>query len=85
MTFILNLRWGGWGGAGQREYFPAYDYADAYRLVIATPTDATKEPFRHWVAPADDEYLADLAEAVVERFGAPNIRSFWLVGDSQGG
>ncbi len=85
VTFILSLHGGGSVGAWQREYFPAYDYADTYRLVIATPTAATKEPFRHWVAAADDEYLADLAEAVVERFGAPNISSFWLVGHSQGG
>ena len=85
VTFVLNLHGGGSVGAWQREYFPAYDYADAYRLVIATPSAATKEPFRHWVASADDEYLVDLAEAVVERFGAPSIRSFWLVGHSQGG
>ena len=56
----------------------AYDYADAYRLVIATPSAATKQPFRHWVAAADDEYLVDLAEAVVERFGVPNsVPSGW--------
>jgi pimeloyl-ACP methyl ester carboxylesterase len=85
VTFILNLHGGGSVGAWQSEYFSAYDYADAYRLVIATPSAATKEPFRHWVAAADDEYLADLAEAVIERFGARNIRSFWLVGHSQGG
>ena len=85
VTFILNLHGGGSVGAWQREYFPAYDYADAYRLVIATPSAATKEPIRHWAAEADDEYLADLVEAVVERFGARNIRSFWLVGHSQGG
>jgi pimeloyl-ACP methyl ester carboxylesterase len=85
VTFILNLHGGGSVGAWQREYFPAYNHADTYRLIIATPTAATKEPFRHWVAAADDQYLADLAEAVVERFVAPNIRSFWLVGHSQGG
>jgi pimeloyl-ACP methyl ester carboxylesterase len=85
VTFILNLHGGGSVGAWQREYFPAYDYVDAYRLVIATPSAATKEPIRHWAAGPDDEYLADLVEAVVERFGARNIRSFWLVGHSQGG
>jgi pimeloyl-ACP methyl ester carboxylesterase len=85
LTFILNLHGVGSVGAWQREYFPAYNHADAYRLVSATPTAATKEPFRHWVAAADDEYLADLAEAVFDRFVAPSIRSFWLVGHSQGG
>ncbi len=85
MTFILNLHGGGSVGAWQREYFSAYEYADAYKLVIATPSAATKEPIRHWAAGADDEYLADLVEAVVERFGARYIRSFWLVGHSQGG
>ncbi len=85
VTFILNLHGGGSVGAWQREYFPACDYADAYRLVIATPSAATKEPIRHWAAEADDEYLADLVQAVVDRFGARDIRSFWLVGHSQGG
>ena len=37
VTFLLNLHGGGSVGAWQREYFPAYDYLDAYRLVIATP------------------------------------------------
>lgn len=85
VTFILNLHGGGSVGAWQREYFPAYDYADTCRLVIATPSAATTEPFRHWSAEADDEYLAALVEAVVERVGRGNIRSFWLVGHSQGG
>ena len=85
MTFILNLHGGGSVGVWQREYFPAYEYADAYRLVIATPSASTKEPIRHWAAEADDEYLADLVEAVLKRFGVQNIRSFWLVGHSQGG
>ena len=49
VTFILNLHGGGSVGAWQRLYFPAQDYADKYRLVIATPSAATKEPARRWV------------------------------------
>ena len=85
LTFLLSLHGGGSVGAWQREYFPAYEYCDALRLAIATPSAATREPTRHWAAEADDEYLIDLVEQVFERFGRKNIRSFWLVGHSQGG
>jgi pimeloyl-ACP methyl ester carboxylesterase len=85
VRFILSLHGGGSVGAWQREYFPAYDYVDAYRLVIATPSAATKEPMRHWPEQADDDYLVDLAESVVGRLGPTNICAFWLVGHSQGG
>ena len=54
LTFILNLHGGGSVGAWQRAYFPAVDYKDKYRLVIATPSAATKEPARRWVDEADD-------------------------------
>jgi hypothetical protein len=85
LTFLLNLHGGGSAGAWQREYFPAYDYVDAYRLAVATPTAATAEPMRRWEAEADDEYLRSLVELVFERFGRSRIRAFWLVGHSQGG
>lgn len=85
LTLLVSLHGGGSVGAWQREYFPAYDHADEHRLVIATPSCATKKPFRHWTAEADDGYLVDLVEAVVGRFGPERIRSFWMVGHSQGG
>ena len=46
VTFLLNLHGGGSVGAWQRAYFPAVDFKDKYRLVIATPSAATKEPAR---------------------------------------
>jgi hypothetical protein len=85
LTFILSLHGGGSNGKWQHEYFPAADFADKYRLVIATPTAATTEPARHWVSEADDKYLEGIVEAVFARFGKQNIRSFWLAGHSQGG
>jgi pimeloyl-ACP methyl ester carboxylesterase len=85
VTFLLNLHGGGSSGHWQREYFPAYDYADKYRLVVATPTAATREPSSHWTAEADDEYLERLVEQVFAHFGLARIRAFWLVGHSQGG
>ena len=85
VTFVLNLHGGGSVGRWQREYFPAYDYVDAYRLVVATPSAATREPTRHWAAEADDEYLVDLAEQILDRLGRARVRAFWLVGHSQGG
>jgi hypothetical protein len=85
VTFLLNLHGGGSFGAWQRLYFPASDYADRYRLVIATPTAATAEPMRRWEAEADDDHLRNVVELVLDRFGSDRVRSFWLVGHSQGG
>ena len=83
VTFILSLHGGGSVGAWQRLYFPAFDYADRYRLVIATPSAATKVPARRWVGEADDEHLRNIVRFMFDRYGA--VRSFWLVGHSQGG
>lgn len=85
LVFLLSLHGGGSNGKWQHEYFPAADYTDKYRLVIATPTAATTEPARHWASEADDKYLEGIVDAVFNRFGKANIRSFWLVGHSQGG
>jgi hypothetical protein len=56
------------------------DYKDKYRLVIATPNS----PTRVWSA-ADDEYLQNIVNFVIEQIGRENIKAFWLVGHSQGG
>lgn len=85
LTFILSLHGGGSVGAWQRAYFPATDFKDAYHLVIATPSAATKEPMRRWVAEADDEHLRNIVSHVFERYGSRNIARFWLAGHSQGG
>jgi hypothetical protein len=82
VTFLLSMHGGGSVGPWQREYFPAHLYAESHRLVVATPSAATKEPFRHWVADADDEHLREIVESVHDRF---DVASFWLVGHSQGG
>lgn len=85
LTFLLNLHGGGSVGMWQREYFPAYLFKERYRLVIATPSAATKEPMRRWVGEADDEHLQNIVNYVFAKYGSENIRSFWLVGHSQGG
>ncbi|MGE0598548.1 MAG: hypothetical protein AB7J35_01815 [Dehalococcoidia bacterium] len=85
VTFLLNLHGGGSVGAWQRAYFPAVDYKEKYRLVVATPSAATKEPMRRWVGEADDEHLKNIVEYVFAKYGPENIASFWLVGHSQGG
>ena len=84
LTFLLNLHGGGSVGHWQRRYFPAHDFADRYRLVVATPSCATKEPMRRWVDEADDDHLRNIVEQVFDRYG-DGVRSFWLVGHSQGG
>ncbi|MDH5675909.1 MAG: alpha/beta hydrolase [Myxococcales bacterium] len=85
VVFLLNLHGGGSHGVWQRKYFPAIDYKDRYRLVVATPSAATRKPFARWVDEADDEHLQNIVEQVVAKFGAERIASFWLVGHSQGG
>ncbi len=85
LVFLLNLHGGGSVGHWQRLYFPAFDYKEKYRLVIATPSAATKEPMRRWVGEADDDHLRNVVEHVFDRYGRPDIRAFWLVGHSQGG
>lgn len=85
VTFILNLHGGGSIGNWQRHYFPAIDYVQKYRLVVATPTAATALPARRWVGEADDAHLQNISELVFAKFGRANIKSFWLAGHSQGG
>lgn len=84
VVFLLNLHGGGSHGTWQHLYFPAHDYKEKYRLVIATPSAATREPARRWVGEADDAHLQNIVDYVVDKYGA-RIRSFWLVGHSQGG
>jgi pimeloyl-ACP methyl ester carboxylesterase len=85
LTFLLSLHGGGSVGAWQRAYFPAFQYKERYRLVIATPSSATKEPVRRWVGEADDAHLRNIVANVFDRYGKNNIASFWLIGHSQGG
>ncbi|MFL5297584.1 MAG: hypothetical protein ACJ798_14480 [Phenylobacterium sp.] len=92
VIFVLNIHGAGSIGQWQRHYFPAMDYKDKYKLVVATPTAATSparvpgQPgVRVWVADADDAHLQNIAEAVFDAFGRKNIKAFWLAGHSQGG
>ena len=85
VVFILSLHGAGSIGNWQRHYAPFVDLKEKYRLVIATPTAATAQPQRSWVAAADDEYLHNVVDTVVKEFGKENIKSFWLAGHSQGG
>jgi hypothetical protein len=80
VSFILSLHGGGSYGNWQRHYFPIMDFKDKYRLVIATPNS----PTRVWTD-VDDAYLQNIVSSVVEQIGKDNIKSFWLVGHSQGG
>jgi pimeloyl-ACP methyl ester carboxylesterase len=77
VTLILALHGGGSYGNWQRNYFPAMDYADKRRLVIATPNT------RGWSA-ADDPYLQNIVTGILKTIGKENVKSFWLVGHSMG-
>jgi len=95
VVFILNIHGAGSIGQWQRHYFPAFDYKDKYKLVVATPTAATERAFpgavpgapgvRVWVPEADDAHLQNITNLVFDAFGKQNIKSFWLAGHSQGG
>ncbi len=80
VTFILSLHGGGSYGNWMRHYFPLLDYTTKHRLVVATPNS----PTRVW-SEADDEYLHNIVNFVIEQLGAENVKAFWLVGHSQGG
>lgn len=91
VTFILNLHGAGSVGNWQRHYFPASDYVQKHRLVVATPTAATLGTMgsgpgvRRWDAAADDAHLQNITDFVFESFGRQNIKAMWLAGHSQGG
>jgi poly(3-hydroxybutyrate) depolymerase len=80
VTFILNLHGGGSSGTWQRRYFPAYDYKERHRLVVASPYS----PTRSW-STNDDAYLQNIVTSLITAIGRDNIESFWLAGHSQGG
>jgi pimeloyl-ACP methyl ester carboxylesterase len=80
VTLVLNLHGGGSSGTWQRRYFPAFDYTDEYRLVVASPYS----PTRRW-SETDDGYLQNIVDSLVDEIGAQNVERFWLVGHSQGG
>ena len=81
VTFVLNLHGGGSIGNWQRHYFPLMDFKDKYRLVVATPS-AVKSL---WSPEDDDTHLRNIVNFVFDRFGAKNIKAFWLAGHSHGG
>lgn len=80
VTFVLSLHGGGSSHNWQRRYFPAFDWKEAHRLVIATPFS----PTRRW-SEVDDAYLQNIVTDLIDAVGRRHIRSFWLAGHSQGG
>ncbi|MDP1932946.1 MAG: alpha/beta hydrolase [Gammaproteobacteria bacterium] len=80
VTVILNLHGGGSSERYQRPYFPAWEFKEKYRLVVATP----HSPARRW-REEDDQYLHNVVTAVFSAVGEENVRAFWLAGHSQGG
>jgi pimeloyl-ACP methyl ester carboxylesterase len=80
ITFILSIHGAGSYGNWQRNYFPVYDYVGKYRLVVATPNSPT-----HVWSTADDEYLQNIVNSIVDQLGKQNVKAFWLAGHSQGG
>jgi pimeloyl-ACP methyl ester carboxylesterase len=78
VTVVLALHGGGSYGNWQRNYAPFMDYVDKYRLVVATPNT------RGW-SEADDPYLRNIVDGVLDTVGRKNVKTFWLAGHSMGG
>lgn len=92
VVFLLSIHGAGAIGNWHRHYFPALDYVYPYRLVVATPTAEGSGSIggggggtRMWVSEDDDRHLQNIVNLVLDRFGPEHIRSFWLIGHSQGG
>lgn len=91
VVFVLNIHGAGSMSNWQRHYFPAMDYKEKYRLVVATPTAAGSAAMgggagvRMWMPQNDDAHLQAITNQVIEAFGPQNIKAFWLAGHSQGG
>ena len=80
VNILLSLHGYGSFANWQRNYFPAFDVKDKYRLVVITPGS----PVRYW-SKADDEYLHNIVDEVVAAVGKENVEHFILAGHSQGG
>jgi pimeloyl-ACP methyl ester carboxylesterase len=80
VNVVMNLHGFGSYANWERNYFPAFDVKDKYKLVVITPGS----PVRFW-SEADDEYLHNIVDLVVGTVGKENVQHFILVGHSQGG
>lgn len=80
VNLVLSLHGAGSYANWQRHYAPFMDVRDKHKLVIMTPGS----PTRTWSA-ADDEYLHNIVDRVVEAVGKSNVERFILAGHSQGG
>jgi pimeloyl-ACP methyl ester carboxylesterase len=91
VVFILNIHGAGSIANWQRHYFPAMDYKEKYRLVVATSTAegsgamGSGPGIRMWMSDKDDAHLQNITSQIIEAFGKDRIKSFWLAGHSQGG
>jgi pimeloyl-ACP methyl ester carboxylesterase len=80
VNIVLSLHGYGSFANWQRNYFPAMDVKDKYKLIVITPGS----PIRYW-SDADDEYLHNIVDLVVATVGKENVQHFILAGHSQGG
>jgi pimeloyl-ACP methyl ester carboxylesterase len=80
VNVVLSLHGFGSYANWERNYFPAMDVKDKYKLVVITPGS----PTRSWTD-YDDTYLANIVDSVVGAVGKANVQRFILAGHSQGG
>ena len=80
VNIVLSLHGFGSYANWQRNYFPAMDVKNKYKLVVVTPGS----PVRYW-SEVDDDYLHNIVDTVVAAVGKQNVDHFILMGHSQGG
>jgi poly(3-hydroxybutyrate) depolymerase len=89
VTFILNVHGTAAPANWHRHYFPAHDYKDELRLVVATPQargDSKQTRMaQQWGDDVDLDYVRAVVDQVWATFSELDIARFWLVGHSQGG
>src|SRR5271154_2992874 len=71
VNIVLSLHGYGSYANWQRNYFPAMDAKDKYKLIVITPGS----PERYW-SDADDEYLHNIVDLVVATLGKENVQHF---------
>lgn len=87
VTFILNVHGAGSFANWQRHYFPAKDFVEEHRLIVAHPQALPQPSSTRWLMDgSDDAYIKAVIAFVDEKFASRvNINRFWIVGHSNGG
>ena len=86
VVFLLNLHGGGSVGMWQHAVLPGLPSTrNSTGWSSRRRRPRRRSPRGGGSREADDEHLRNIVDYVFEKYGQGNIKSFWLVGHSQGG